>query len=167
MGLLKMLLTGEDDDFSLDQLAANEAAWQDQSSNDIADEMAFVEAQQFLESRPGMESYSPERATQQALQREARESRQRDELVSRVGNLFMVVESMLRLLKAKGILDEADLRRMEQQVDQEDGQQDGEFHPGQPPTPSHCPKCDARIAPSKTMCMFCGHRCSPERLEVI
>lgn len=147
MGLLKVLLTGVDDEIELDSVDADASIWDEEDMDVEAD---------FSEPLPS--PYDPERAARIVRDRELGEVRERDELAARVGNLFLVVESMLRMLKSKGLIDDLDLRRMEQQVDLEDGLADGEYHPEGSKIPSHCPKCEARIPSGKRLCQLCGHR---------
>ena len=106
---------------------------------------------------PIASSYDPERSIRRTLEWEAAEVRERDELTVRVGKLALGLESLLRLLMDKGVITDLDLRRMEQKVDLEDGQADGEYHPGLSPIPSHCPQCEARIPAGKRLCQLCGH----------
>lgn len=150
MGLLKILLTGEDDELDAALITGAESIWDD-------DTVVLVEADAV---RPAdlPSPYDPERGARIIQQREALEVRERDEIVSRVGNLLRAVESLLRLLKDKGMISDLDLRRMEQQIDLEDGVADGAFHHGSPPVPSRCPKCEARIPSGKRTCQLCGSR---------
>jgi hypothetical protein len=106
--------------------------------------------------------YDPMRALQVAQEREAAEVRQRDELASQVGRLSLAIESLLRLLKDKGVIHDLDLRNMELQIDAEDGEADGEYHPEAPRIPSHCPKCEARMPGGKRICQLCGHNLAVE-----
>ena len=148
MGLLKVLLTGVDEDIESEPAADQTTLWDE---NDM--DLDAAES-----SEPLTSSYDPERATRIAQDREIAEVRERDEVVARVGNLFLTVESLLRLLKSKGIINDLDLRQLEQQVDLEDGVADGEYHPDGLKIPSHCPQCEARIPSGKRMCQLCGHR---------
>ena len=150
MGLLKVLLTGEDEELELATIEDDASIW-DEDSTDQFD----TKSPSSLELPS---PYDPERAMRVIQERDAVEVRDRDEVVARVGNLFLAVESLLRLLKDKGMINDLDLRRMEQQVDLEDGVADDEYHPEGPPVPSHCPKCEARIQPGKRLCQLCGHR---------
>ena len=148
MGLLKMLLTGDDEDFVQEPVEEQAMHWEE---DDI--DLDLAES-----SEPLTSAYDPERATRIAQERELTEVRGRDEVVARVGNLFLTVESLLRLLKQKGIINDLDLRQLEQQVDLEDGVADGEYHPAGLKIPSHCPQCEARIPSGKRLCQLCGHR---------
>ena len=154
MGLLKVLLTGEDEDFEFDAVNVAASTWDEDAVDLLGDDSSS--------SQPLPSSYDSERAMRIAQEREAGEARERNEIVAQVGKLFLVVESLLRLLKSKGVIDDLDLRRMEQQVDLEDGCADGEYHPEGPPVPSHCPKCEARIPSGKRLCQLCGHRFTAE-----
>ena len=152
MGLVKMLLWGDDDtaqefDSILldgdDEISNRETV----DLNDLDSAAAF----------PIPSTYDPEESIRRTLAREAAEVRERDALAVRVGNLSLAIESLLRLLNDKAVISDLDLRRMEQQVDLEDGHADGEYHPGLSPVPSHCPKCEARIPSGKRLCQLCGH----------
>lgn len=161
MGLFKLLLTGEDEEWAREQLSDLEADGADVSlENEVAaDNYAFDIGNDVEELRRSAHSHhTPEEFTQAALQREADQTRYRDELVARVGQLHLAVESLLRLFTEKGVITDRDLRQMEGHVDREDGVEDGEFHPGQQPLPSHCPQCEAKLTVGKRMCVFCGHR---------
>jgi hypothetical protein len=159
MGLVRMLLWGDDDkaehefeNTSLDTSDAQEGTWRDA---DATDELMDIDSAALLQIP---DSYDPEQSIRRTLEREAAEARERDALQVRVGNLALALESVLRLLKDKGVITDLDLRRMEQQVDLEDGHADGEFHPDVSPVPSHCPQCEARIPAGKRLCQLCGHR---------
>lgn len=152
MGLLKMLLTGDDEEFDQEELEEQTPLW---NENEL--DLDAAES-----SEPLTSSYDPERATRIAQDRERAEVRERDEVVARVGNLFLTVESLLRLLKNKGIINDLDLQQLEQQVDREDGLADGEYHPDGLKIPSHCPQCEARIPSGKRLCQLCGHRFTGE-----
>lgn len=155
MGLVKMLLWGDEEaEQAFESTSPDEA---DASWNEETVELDAVDSAALL---PIPSSYDPEQSTRRTLEREAAEVRERDALNVRVGNLALALESLLRLLKDKGMITDLDLRRMEQQVDLEDGRADGEFHPGLSPVPSHCPKCEARIPSGKRLCQLCGH-CFP------
>lgn len=153
MGLLKVLLTGVDEEFERETLEEDQTAVWDEDTVDMSADDSSV-------SLPS--PYDPERAARIVQERVLGEVRERDEVVARVGNLFLAVESLLRLLKNKGMINDLDLRRMEQQVDLEDGQADGEYHPDGLKVPSHCPKCEARIPSGKRLCQLCGHRFTGE-----
>ena len=152
MGFVKMLLWGDDEvESALNGTATAEdhSAWGDETvemgSSDLTDSLPI----------PGTDAR--EHSLRRTLEREAAEVRERDALAVRVGSLSLAIESLLRLLKDKGLITDLDLHRMELQVDQEDGLADGEFHPDEPPVPSHCPKCEARIPSGKRLCQLCGH----------
>lgn len=156
MGLVKMLLWGDDEaeqEFESILLEGDDKNWEQKEGDTV--EMEVVDSAAVL---PIPSTYDPERSAQIALEREAAEARERDALHVRVGHLALALESLLRLLKDNGVITDLDLRRMEQQVDLEDGHADGEFHPGESPVPSHCPKCEARIPSGKRLCQLCGHR---------
>lgn len=163
MSLVRRLLWGDDDQAehefestSLDTSAAQDGTWNDA---DGTDELMDIDSAALLQIPEG---YDPEQSIRRTLEREAAEVRERDALQVRVGNLALALESVLRLLKDKGVITDLDLRRMEQQVDVEDGYADGEFHPGVSPVPSHCPQCEARIPAGKRLCQLCGHRFAAE-----
>jgi hypothetical protein len=118
----------------------------------LGDEDDLFESAELLTS-----AYNPERATRIAHDRELAEIRERGEDAARVGQLFLTVESLLRLLKQKGTINDLDLRQLEQQVDLEAGVADDEYHPDGTKIPSHCPKCEARILPGRRLCQLCGH----------
>jgi hypothetical protein len=147
-----VLLTGIDDEFDLNALVEEDeqtASWDEET---VEFRLSETDDTQQLPS-----SYDPERAARVAHERVVAEVRERDEVVARVGNLFLAVESLLRLLKNKGMINDFDLRRMEQQVDLEDGVADGEYHPDGLKLPSHCPNCEARMPAGKRLCQLCGH----------
>ena len=153
MGLVKMLLWGDDEveqDFEGVLPEEEDATW-----NDDTIEMEAVDSSPSL---PIATSYDPEQSIRRTLEREAAEVRERDSLAVRVGELSLAIESLLRLLKDKGVISDLDLCGMTRQVDLEDGRVDGEYHPGASPVPSHCPKCEARIPSGKRLCQLCGHR---------
>ena len=156
MGLVKMLLWGDDE---AEQVFENTSPNEDDGNWDQDDhdtvELAVVDS---AASLPIPGTYDPEQSIRLTQEREAAEVRERDALASQVGSLSLALESLLRMLKDKGVITDLDLRRMEQQVDLEDGQADGEFHPVLSPVPSHCPKCEARIPSGKRLCQLCGHR---------
>lgn len=152
MGLVKMLLWGDDEaEQELDSLLL------DGDDGDSDHDTVEMDALDSAVSFPIPTTYDPDESIRLTQEREAAEVRERDALNVRVGNLALAIESLLRLLKDKGIVTNLDLRRMEQQVDLEDGHADGEFHPGLSPIPSHCPKCEARIPSGKRLCQLCGH----------
>lgn len=161
MGLFKLLLTGEDEAWAREQLADLAA---DDSNDSVADEVAadkFAcdigdDLEDLLSSNHMFDER--ERYTQAALQAEATQARECDELLARIGQLHLAVESLLRLLTEKGVVTELDLRRMEAKVDREDGATDGEYQKTAVPLPSHCPRCEAKLSPGKRMCVLCGHR---------
>lgn len=157
MGLVKMLLWGDDESeqaFERTLPTEDDAPW-----NDDTVEMEAVDSKPLL---PIASTYDPEQSIRRTLEREAAEVRERDALGVRVGKLSLALESLLRLLKDKGIVTDLDLRRMTQQVDLEDGRADGEYHPGVSPAPSHCPQCEARLPSGKRLCQLCGHRVADE-----
>ena len=152
MGLVKMLLWGDDDaaqEFDSILLEGDDAI----SNRETVDLNDLDCATSF----PIPSTYDPEESIRRTLAREAAEVRERDSLAVHVGNLSLAIESLLRLLKDKAVITDLDLRRMEQKVDLEDGFADGEYHPGLSPVPSHCPKCEARIPSGKRLCQLCGH----------
>lgn len=156
MGLVKMLLWGDDEvvqEFESIQLDGDDAG-DDQDDHDTAELDVFDP----IASLPTPNAYDPEQSIRLTQEREAAEVRERDALATRVGRLSLALESLLRLLKDKDVITDLDLRRMEQLVDLEDGHADGEYHPGESPVPSHCPKCEARIPSGKRLCQLCGHR---------
>ena len=155
MGLVKMLLWGDDEaEQEFDSILHDgDDADVDEDAPDTVELDALDSAMSF----PIPSTYDPEQSIRLTLEREAAEVRERDALNVRVGNLALAIESLLRLLKDKGIVTNLDLRRMEQQVDLEDGHTDGEYHPSLSPVPSHCPKCEARIPSGKRLCQLCGH----------
>lgn len=158
MGLVKMLLWGDDEaeqPFENIPPSEDDASW-DQDDHDTV-ELAVVDS---AASFPIPSTYDPAQAIRLTQEREAAEVRERDALAARVGSLSLALESLLRMLKDKGVITDLDLHRMEQQVDLEDGHADGEFYPGLSPVPSHCPKCEARIPSGKRLCQLCGH-CFP------
>ena len=167
MGLFKLLFTGEDDAADLDRLDRVQASLNDESADDeLAADQFARESELFADKQLAEENvaggYEPETSIRKTLAHETAAVRQRDELTVQVGSLFLTVESLLRLLKEKNVIDDLDLRRMTQKVDLEDGVPDGEYHPHQPLLPAHCPKCEARLNPGKRMCLLCGHRFGPE-----
>ncbi len=153
MGLVKMLLWGDDE---------TELAFEDHraTEEDVIwnDDTVELEAFDSTTSLPIPSTYDPEQSIRRTLEREAAEVRERDVLAVRVGKLSLAVESLLRMLKDKGVIADLDLRSMMQLVDLEDGRADGEYHPGQSPVPSHCPNCEARMPSGKRLCQLCGHR---------
>lgn len=152
MGLVKMLLWGDDEaEQEIDSILL------DGDDVDSGHDTVIMNADDSAASFPIPSTYDPEQSIRLTQEREAAEVRERDALNVRVGNLALAIESLLRLLKDKGIVTDLDLRRMEQQVDLEDGHADGEYHPGLSPVPSHCPKCEARIPSGKRLCQLCGH----------
>ncbi len=106
----------------------DDASW-DQDDHDTV-ELAVVDS---TASLPFPSTYDPEQSIRLTQEREAAELREREALASQVGSLSLALESLLRLLKDKGVITDLDLRCMEQQVDLEDGQAGGEFHPGLSP----------------------------------
>ncbi len=152
MGLVKMLLWGDDEaEQEIDSILL------DGDDVDSGRDTVEMNADDSATSFPIPSTYGPEESIRLTQEREAAEVRERDALNVRVGNLALAIESLLRLLKEKGIVTNLDLSRMEQQVDLEDGHADGEYHPGLSPVPSHCPKCEARIPSGKRLCQLCGH----------
>mgnify|MGYP003331047218 CR=1 FL=1 len=149
MGLLKMLLTGDEEEgFDSPSDADQTPHWDENEVDlDVAEPFHQLAA-----------PYDPERATRIAQDRELAEIRERDEVAARVGQLLLTVESLLRLLKSKGIINDLDLQQLKRQVDLEDGLADGEYHPDGLKIPSHCPQCEARIPSGKRLCQLCGHR---------
>lgn len=154
MGLVRMLLWGDEEE--AEQEFANAAPADDDAT--WSEETVELYAVDSAASLPIPSTYDPEESIRRTLEREAAEVRERDALHVRVGCLALALESLLRVLKDKGVITDLDLRRMEQQVDLEDGHADGEFHPGLSPVPSHCPQCAARIPSGKRLCQLCGHR---------
>ena len=159
MGLIRTLLWGDEDEAeqSFENTSPTDSAAQDTTWSDSEDTVDLYD-QDSAALQPTPDAYDPEQSFRRSLEREAAEARERDALDVQVGNLALALESVLRLLKDKGVITDLDLRRMEQQVDLEDGQADGEYHPGVPPVPSHCPQCQARIPAGKRLCQLCGHR---------
>ena len=159
MGLVRTLLWGDEDEVeqAFDNPSFNDSETQDANWNEPEEVVDFqdIDSAALL---PITSSYDPEQSIRRTLEREAAEVRERDELNVRVGKLALGLESLLRLLMDKGVITDLDLRRMEQKVDLEDGQSDGEYHPGLSPVPSHCPQCEARIPSGKRLCQLCGHR---------
>jgi hypothetical protein len=153
MGLLRMLFADVEEDGERMKESnvdlTDDSAWDaDAMDQDILD----------LSSSSRTDAdYDPVQALRVAQEREAAEARQRDELAARVGRLSLAIESLLRLLKAKGVINDLDLRNMELQIDTEDGEADGEYHPDAPRIPSHCPRCEARMPAGKRICQLCGH----------
>lgn len=167
MGLFKLLLTGGDDDAESNRYR-NADVFRDDDSN--ADEVAadqFARNSELLTEEHLAEDnvvggYDPERSIRHALAREATAVHERDVLAAQVGKLFLTIESLLRLLKEKSVIDEVDLRMMSQKVDLEDGVADGEYHPHQQPLPAFCPHCEAKVNPGKRLCLFCGYQFDAE-----
>ena len=159
MGLVRALFWGDEDEVeqAFDNPSFNDSETQDANWNEPEEVVDFqdIDSAALL---PITSSYDPEQSIRRTLEREAAEVRERDELNVRVGKLALGLESLLRLLMDKGVITDLDLRRMEQKVDLEDGQADGEYHPGLSPVPSHCPQCEARIPSGKRLCQLCGHR---------
>lgn len=156
MGLVKMLLWGDDEvaqEFESIQLDGDDES-DDRDDHDTAELDVFDS----VASLPAPSTYDPEQSIRLTQEREAAEVRERDALAARVGRLSLALESLLRLLKDNEVITDLDLRRIEQLVDLEDGHADGEYHPGESPVPSHCPKCEARISSGKRLCQLCGHR---------
>ncbi len=159
MGLFKLLLTGEDDELNMEPSA--------QSESTFSDELAYGDDSTTSDDwASGDESESEHNpfamAAKSALKREAADARHRDELLARVGQLHLTVESLLRLMIDKGVITDLDLRCMQQRVDLEDGLADGEYGGDLPPVPDYCPKCEAKITPGKRMCVMCGQRFDPQ-----
>ena len=163
MGLVRTLLWGDEDAEQVfenasgdDHAESRDVGWHDaESTTGFHD----IDAAALL-SIP--RTYDPEQSIRHTLEREAAEATERDVLSAQVGHLALVVESLLRLLKDKELITDLELRRVEQQVDLEDGLADGEYHPGSLPAPTHCPQCEARIPAGKYFCQLCGHRFSTE-----
>lgn len=153
MGLLKTLLWGDED-----ELAELEHSLSNDDDTNWDEATVELTNDDSSDSLPVQTTYDPEQSIRRTLEREANEVRERDALNVRVGHLALALESVLRLLKDKGVISDLDLRRMAQQVDLEDGHSDDEYHPGETPIPSHCPKCEARIPSGKRLCQLCGHR---------
>ena len=160
MGLVRTLLWGDEDEVEqvFDNPSFNGPKTPDANWNDAEEEAVDFQDIDSAALLPIARSYDSEQSIRRTLEREAAEVRERDELNVRVGKLALGLESLLRLLMDKGVITDLDLRRMEQKVDLEDGQSDGEYHPGLSPVPSHCPQCDARIPSGKRLCQLCGHR---------
>lgn len=161
MGLFKLLFTGEDKEFNVEPSAQTESIFSDEL--EFADDDGSTISNVWAsgdESEPEQNPFA--RAAQSALKQEAADARHRDELLARVGQLHLGLESLLRLLIEKGVISDLDVRGMQQRVDLEDGLADGEYCGDRPPVPDYCPKCEARITPGKRMCVMCGHRFDPQ-----
>jgi hypothetical protein len=78
-------------------------------------------------------------------------------LARRVGQLNLVVAALVRHTVKQGIVKPAELSALMREIDLEDGRVDGELNERRPITPEWCPKCQAKTAPNKSYCMFCGH----------
>ena len=116
MGLVKMLLWGDDEaEHEFDSLLL------DGDDANVDHDTVELDALDSAMSFPIPSTYDPEQSIRLTQEREAAEVRERDALAARVGSLSLAVESLLRMLKDKGVITDLDLRRMEQQVDLEDG----------------------------------------------
>lgn len=76
------------------------------------------------------------------------------ELQLRVERLHLMIQTMSRLLIAKGIMEEQELNEWMRYVDSLDGKVDGKLRPGRQPTA--CPQCKRMNPPTAGKCQYCG-----------
>jgi hypothetical protein len=79
-------------------------------------------------------------------------------LNARIGQLNLVVAAVVRSLVMQGLLKPAELAEAMKEIDLEDGKADGQLGDKVLDTPEHCPKCQAKVAPGRPFCVFCGLR---------
>jgi len=77
---------------------------------------------------------------------------------TRVGQLHLVVAALIRSLVKQGTINPTELSELMKEIDLEDGKADGQLGERGPDVPEWCPTCKARVARSKTFCVFCGRR---------
>lgn len=103
-------------------------------------------------------SYGPDLSLWANLPRPEAGSEQVDGLSRRVGQLNLAVAGLIRLLVRQGAVKPAELSALMREIDLEDGSADGQLAEPKPRVPEWCPKCEAKTAPRKTYCVFCGER---------
>ncbi len=85
-------------------------------------------------------------------------TKQIEALQTRVGELNLVVEGLLRVLAQNGMLVPEQFAELLKEIDSEDGKHDGQRRASRSDVPERYPKCDARIPSTHTYCQFCGER---------
>ncbi|MCC5877996.1 MAG: hypothetical protein JJU11_17395 [Candidatus Sumerlaeia bacterium] len=77
------------------------------------------------------------------------------ELRSECARLHMQVQTLARLLIAKGVMEEAELDEWMSYVDSLDGVADGRLRVTR--APKMCPSCNRANGPTAASCQWCGH----------
>lgn len=76
------------------------------------------------------------------------------ELQDKVGRLNLMVQTLARLLLAKGVIKEEELQEWMKYVDNLDGVTDGKLRESK--APRECPKCKRMSQPRAGKCQYCG-----------
>ncbi len=110
-----------------------------------------VELDAFAASQNGLTPVTNRRSESQLQE-------QCGKLEGHIGQLNLVVEALVRMAISNGTIKPKELAELMHTIDQEDGQQDGQYHNNQHQAPEWCPECEARVPSGKTHCVFCGLR---------
>ncbi len=78
-----------------------------------------------------------------------------------IARLELILEALVRILEEHGLLDLELLARMVQQIDLEDGVEDGAIGPDRTADAPKCPHCGRPVNPRRTECIYCGGPLTP------
>ena len=78
-----------------------------------------------------------------------------------IARLELILEAVVRILEEHGLLDLELLARMVQQIDLEDGVEDGGIGPDRTANAPKCPHCGRPVNPRRTECIYCGGPLTP------
>ena len=79
-------------------------------------------------------------------------------LEKRLGELNLLVAAVVRMLVKRELLNKTDLAEFMKAIDPEDGKVDGRLGEPVPDSPESCPRCNSRVRPGRTSCVFCGQQ---------
>lgn len=85
------------------------------------------------------------------------------DLQAQVERLHLQLQTLARVLIAKGVLVEEELGEWLKYVDQLDGRMDGKLREGK--SPKACPGCRRMNPPRAAKCQYCGNEFPPTFLE--
>lgn len=74
---------------------------------------------------------------------------------SRVDRLELLCETLMEVIVVKGLANEAELSVLMQQIDLEDGVEDGARHDQVRGSAPRCRQCDKFINPARSNCVYC------------
>ena len=85
------------------------------------------------------------------------------DLQSQVARQNLMIQTLCRILLAKGVVEEKELQEWMSYVDKLDGVEDGRLRESK--APRECPSCRRMNAPKAVKCQYCGVEFPPIFLE--